>query len=396
LVRPAGDAEVSHFEKGRAFHSGGQRRHVSGRDGHAAGAVGLSETVVARAADIEHAGVPGDARARRLAVEWPKYEFAAPAESSDIGYGVQISGGEGTVINEGRISGGGNGVAIGGGEGTVINEGQIDDYGAFHDTVHDLYLSQGGTVINGARDITSAQIRGGVGIAGGAGTIINYGTLYGRNFQESAVNLASGSLTNAASGQITGYVLVSGGTGTVVNDGSIAGGTYGGVGDYGVELTGTLTNAGSIIGNTPAAVGVKLSGTLTNAGSIIGNNGTAAVFFGTSSNRLVLEAGFGFSGLVEGGTSSSNTLELASGSSTGTVTGLGSGFVRFNTITFDPGAQWFAAGLQSGLAGPIYGFAQRDTIELTGDTATGSSFVGGQPRSRGVCRWRARSGPLSR
>jgi hypothetical protein len=42
-----------------------------------------------------------------------------------------------------------------------------------------------------------------------------------------------------------------------------------------------------------------------------------------------------------------------------------------------PGAQWFVSGIQRGLKGPISGFTVGDTIELTGDTATDSSFVGG-------------------
>ena len=51
--------------------------------------------------------------------------------------------------------------------------------------------------------------------------------------------------------------------------------------------------------------------------------------------------------------------------------------LNFNATMFDPGAQWTIGGVQSGLASPIIGFARGDTIELTGDTATGSSFVGG-------------------
>ena len=59
-----------------------------------------------------------------------------------------------------------------------------------------------------------------------------------------------GSVTNAATAFITAAtgVRISGGAGTVVNDGSIAG-------NYGVVLSGgTLTNAGSIIGNSGTAV----------------------------------------------------------------------------------------------------------------------------------------------
>jgi hypothetical protein len=116
---------------------------------------------------------------------------------------------------------------------------------------------------------------------------------------------------------------------------------------------------------------------LTNAGSIIGKNGTAAYFGGTGNNRLVLDPGYSFSGIVTSGASSSNVLELVSAASSGTVAGMGSEFLHFGAINIDPGARWFVAGLQRGLSGPITGFAQGDTIELTGDTATGSSFVSG-------------------
>ena len=91
----------------------------------------------------------------------------------------------------------------------------------------------------------------------------------------------------------------------------------------------------------------------------------------------MLDPGFGFSGLVVGSTSASNTLELASAVSAGTVAGLGSQYLHFQSIVFDAEAQWSIAGIQRGLAGPITGLAAGDTIELTGDTATGSSFVTG-------------------
>jgi hypothetical protein len=306
---------------------------------------------------------------------------------------VKVSGGAGTVVNAGSIAGGngvdlrsggsvtnaaasayivanGYGVRVSGGTGTVVNDGIIAGSTG-------VDLASGGSVTNA----TSAHING---IFHGvfAGNVVNDGSITG------GVSLApGGSITNAASAFINGIVYVSSGAGTVINDGTIfkgidlrsggsvtnaasayitAGYGYGGV--YVSNRTGTVVNDGRIVGR----VNLSGGGTLTNAGSIISHNGIAV----TGSNLLVLEAGFGFSGYVIGGTSN-NILELASGSSAGRVTGLGSQFKLFRHIIFDPGAQWFAAGSQSGLAGPIYGFAQRDTIELTGDTATGSSFVSG-------------------
>ena len=184
------------------------------------------------------------------------------------------------------------------------------------------------------------------------------------------VDLGSGgSVTNAASASSSRRgvgVVISGGAGTVVNDGSIAGSgigvvlssggsvtngsvrSYHGSADHlrrrhcgqrrqhrGRRLRRQLSSGGSVTNGRVRVdhrgnIGVDLSGgTLTNAGSIIGSSGTAVAFGGTGSNLLVLDAGFGFSGIVAGGTSSSNSLELASGSSMGTVTGLGSEFVRF-------------------------------------------------------------------
>ena len=328
----------------------------------------------------------------------------ATASISATRYAVMISGGAGTVVNDGDIFG--TGIrGIGGTAGSGIG---VD-------------LQLGGSVTNAA---TAAIIAANyaVKISGGAGTVVNDGYILG-NYRYGGGGggldlLSGGSVTNASHGTIAGVAL-SGGPGTVVNDGSI-GGTIGGGGglesggsvtnsrsasimgaSVGVSLSGgTLTNAGSISGQIAGVellgstltntgtisangtygvrAGVYLSGgTLTNAGSIIGSKGTAVASAGTGSNLLVLDPGFGFSGLVAGSTSSSNSIELASGSSTGTVAGLGSEFVQFGSIVFDAGAQWLASGVQSGLAGPISGFAQGDTIELTGDTAIGSSFVTG-------------------
>jgi hypothetical protein len=77
------------------------------------------------------------------------------------------------------------------------------------------------------------------------------------------------------------------------------------------------------------------------------------------------------------GSSVVSTLELASGSSAGTLTGLGTQFVNFGSIAFDQGADWFIEGNTAGLAGAISGFAAGDTIDIAGVTVTGSSYADG-------------------
>ncbi len=321
---------------------------------------------------------------------------AATASITADKYAVKISGGAGTVVNDGNIAGTGTrgsgvGVQISGGPGTVVN------YGSIAGTSVGVTLGNGGSVTNAA----PAYIRS-VYIASAAGTVVNHGRIV-------RATLFGGSVTNTASASINGGVEIGFGAaaGTVVNDGRIAGVTLVTGGSVtnaapgyirGIDIssdTGTVVNDGRIVGLALLGAGGSVTnaalasimgyngvvvyggGTLTNAGSIVGGSGTAVAFGGTGSHLLVLDAGFGFSGIVAGGTSSSNTLELASTASAGTVTGLGSEFTNFGSIVFDAGAQWLASGVQSGLAGPITGFATGDTIELTGDTAVGSSFVTG-------------------
>jgi hypothetical protein len=81
----------------------------------------------------------------------------------------------------------------------------------------------------------------------------------------------------------------------VVNDGTIVGSSYSSA-SYSYSSAGVNLFSDSTLG-----------GTLTNTGSISGNSGTAVAFGGTGSDLLVLDPGFGFSGIVAGGTSSSNT-----------------------------------------------------------------------------------------
>jgi hypothetical protein len=167
-----------------------------------------------------------------------------------------------------------------------------------------------------------------------------------------------------------------------LNDGLITGGTYNPALLAGGPLS--LTNNGTIEG----ASGIRLtaSSTVTNAGTIASTstlfgNDYAISFYEGFSNLLVAEPGAVFTGFVYGGntlgSSVVSTLELASASSAGTLSGLGTQFLDFGSIKFDGGADWFVSGNTSGLAGTIGGFAPGDTIELTGITVTGSSYADG-------------------
>lgn len=353
--------------------------------------------------------------------------------------GVGIRGAAGTVVNDGTMSGGDDVVYLDSG-GSVTNAasasitGNNQDIGirrAVGTLVNDgsitagngaVYLYAGGSVTNGA----SASITGvnqAVAIGGGTGTVINDGSLSSNNV--GVILHAGGLFTNAASGLVTGgnfAVDIYTTAGTALNAGDIDGGHVGVFlgsggsidnaasasivgGDYGVEISSvaaTVVNQGSIGVSGSFGVGVTVSsdstvvnavsgvitgvgygvrlpdgGTLTNAGMISASTGVAVGFGGTGSNLLVLDPGYRFSGVVEGGSNAANTLELASAASAGAVNGLGTQITNFGPIVFEPGARWSITGDTAGLAGTISGFTFFDTIVVTGVTATGSSFSGG-------------------
>ncbi len=175
----------------------------------------------------------------------------------------------------------------------------------------------------------------------------------------------------------TGSITASGGAigltiGALVNSGAIEGAAASALI---LQTGGTLTNeiSGTIGGGIQFAGG---AGTVSNAGSM------AAVLLAAGfSNLVTFDPGAVFNGTVDGGNTigapTVSELELAAGAGSGTLSGLGSQFINFGSITFDTGANWFIEGNTSGLAGTISGFAPGDTIEVDGITVTGSSYAGG-------------------
>ena len=84
-----------------------------------------------------------------------------------------------------------------------------------------------------------------------------------------------------------------------------------------------------------------------------------------------------FDGNVIGGASATSTLELAAGGP-GTISGFGSKYTNFGTLTFDPSADWLVSGNSAGFASAlINGFNGNDTIDITNFTATSHTIVAG-------------------
>jgi hypothetical protein len=311
-------------------------------------------------------------------------------------YGILVGA---TTLNGETLTNGGKVVNAG----TVVNDGTIESnkYGA------GIYLRSGGGDVTNAAGATIYGGYDGVGIFNAPGTVVNYGNISGDDDRFNGgigVGLfGGGNFTNATGAQVYGYqhgVEIAQATGTIINSGNIEGrlqGVY-------ILSSGSVINtaSGSIYGGNDGIV-MKGDGTVTNAGTI-GMTGTAfsvarppvpypnpapptppfssssrpAINFESSgTNRLIVDPGAVFIGAVEANTAASNTLELASGSSAGTLTGVGSQFTGFGTIDLDTGAQWTLGGNTVGLASgeTITGFVAGDTIDIAGLTLTSNETL---------------------
>ena len=233
-------------------------------------------------------------------------------------------------------------------------------------------------------------------------TVQNYGTITGTSTSGSGVYLrAGGSVTNEAQGSIGGYngVLIGGAAGTVENTGTItgtgadgvflvaggsvtnaAGGSIGGA-SIGVFLNagGSVTNEahGSIGGGVYGIYANGSSVTVENAGTITG--GTDSVDLqATGTNRLIVDPSAVFTGKVVANANAANTLELASGASAGTISGIGVGgshkYQNFRTVTIDSGANWTVGGTIRGSTDGIDIGAGASLTVAAGSLITGYSL----------------------
>ncbi len=290
---------------------------------------------------------------------------------SGVGFSI-VSGATLTNHATGRITGHYSGAFVTGGPGTVVNDGYIGS-----PTGNGLNLGGGGVVGIGSTGTISGYATGVV--LGDIGTITNAGQITGTSNDGVRMG-AGGGVTNT--GGIAGYagVYASIAAVSVTNQGSITG-----LGGFGVRLRagGSIDNqASGMIATGNVGVSIQYgAGTVANAGTIAAGNPLAdAVQLAAGYANLVkIDPGASFGGIVDGGDAlggaASSTLELAAGGA-GTLSGIGTRYIDFTDIAFDPGAQWSIAGSPAGLGGAIGGFAPGDTIELTGLAATGHGFAG--------------------
>jgi hypothetical protein len=299
-----------------------------------------------------------------------------------VNYGVQ--GSPSAYINFGFV--------IQGNNDTLINNGTV-----FGQRIGVYVTGAGDSVINAAgKNITATRAgQAGVNFYNDIGTVTNFGTISGfanptPNYGGNAIELRHGGLVTNFGTLTGGGVLVRNGLGTAVNSGVILGSAvYGGIYFYN---GGTVTNlAGGVISANGATssyegappYGVVIHGgpgTVTNAGTIDGNasaDGNAVLLAPGYQNRVTVDPGAVFIGAVNGGTAADATLELASTSSIGTLSGFGTQFTNFGTINFDTSASWLLEANTAISSAKINGFVESDTIDITGFTATSITTLTG-------------------
>jgi hypothetical protein len=293
--------------------------------------------------------------------------------------GSMVTLGSGAVLtNDAGATIATTGNAVQGDGALVSNSGSIGASGGTGVT-----LGAGGTVTNTASGVLTGT--DGVAISGGAGTIGNAGSIGAGG--GTAVSLgAGGGVDNQAGAAISGAtgVAIGGGSGTVTNAGDITAGGGAGVdltiGGSVVDLTagGTVLNqAGATISGTHGVRITGAVGTITNQGEIAGTTKAVELAAGFA-NRLIVAGGAGFSGTVDGGntigSATRSALDLVSGASAGTLSGLGVDVINFAQVSIAAGAAWTLQG-QSVTAGTT--LTNSGTLTNDGSLATGVTLTAG-------------------
>ncbi len=278
--------------------------------------------------------------------------------------GVRIVGASGTVENSATITGTANAIVLGNG-GLVQNSGTA---GFISGSRGVLFVSAPGGVVNSGTILATSNAGAGIYFEDG-GTITNQGAGALIRGGGDALEATRSAVTLYNTGTLTGssYGADLRAGGTIFNSGTAA--LISGA-RYGLRFLGSpgiVENSGAITSTAGPGIYLAAGGTVQNAGSIAGST-LAVAFDGVNASRLIIAPGASFAGTVSGDASASSTLELMRGATAGTISGLGSSFVNFSTISLDGGARWMIQGNSLGLAAgqTIIGLTQLDTIELAG------------------------------
>jgi adhesin HecA-like repeat protein len=298
----------------------------------------------------------------------------------DVSSGYAITGPSAgspwTVVNHGTIQNTGNGSGFH--FGVILSSGTLDNSGRINAPTPVWFDNPGSTVTNSGTilgGVTGVTLRRGGRVdnnggliqgtneavytyfhpSGIAGTVTNTGTILGLG-NAWGIFLGAGGIIDNEEGLIEGSVGVN--VATVTRLGEIVTSRGG---------PATIINTGTITGRDGDGIvfGSKNgSSTLVNAGTISGGNGTAVQFAG-GGNLLIVDPGAVFIGNVDGGTGT-NKLELAAGASTGTLSGLGTSFTNFGSVTVEPSAAWrVTIDDPAAFTGTLYGLGADDTLDLT-------------------------------
>ena len=154
----------------------------------------------------------------------------------------------------------------------------------------------------------------------------------------------------------------------VQNTGNIAGSVAG------LWLTdgGSVTNGAAGVISSTGSYGIYVSGaagSITNLGTITGASYAVDLTFSSASNRVVVAPGAVFNGTVSGG---AGTLELATGASAGSITGLNTGsYTNFSALVVDAGANWTLSGSNT-----ITSVTDDGSLDITGALPAATYQIG--------------------